>query len=206
MPKLLEAPQRFPVFAVHRRSLPQTTGRASGTLNHNFKQCHPAVLSQRELTDQQLVELYRRRWGIEVFYRHLKQTFQRRKLRSARADNARVELTWSVLDLWVLGFSGLIAVRRVGTAPGQVSVAGALRAIRRVLRDYRHSAERGQTLRRELQNAVVDSYPRVSKSSRDDPVKKRKQPPGSPKIKMATQQKIQQAKHVVKWIRKGLTA
>ena len=38
------------------------------------------VLSQRELSDTQVIEMYAKRWGIELFYRHLKQTFQRRKL------------------------------------------------------------------------------------------------------------------------------
>jgi hypothetical protein len=62
---------------------------------HNGK--HPVylvtnVLSQTRLTDRQVVELYARRWGIELFYRHLKQTFQRRKLRSTNAENALVEM------------------------------------------------------------------------------------------------------------------
>ena len=46
------------------------------------------------LSDQQVLDIYRRRWGIELCFRHLKQTFQRRKLRSTSADNARVELEW----------------------------------------------------------------------------------------------------------------
>lgn len=176
---------------------------------HNGK--HPvylvtSVLSPRELTDSQLVELYRRRWGIELFYRHLKQTFQRRKLRSASADNARVELAWSVLGLWAMGFYALIEARRVGTAPSQVSVVSVIRAFRRTLKDYRHPAERGQNLRRQLQTAVIDSYERPNKASRNYPVKKREKPPGCPIINVATPQQIMRAKHLVKTIQKGLTA
>ena len=77
---------------------------------HNGK--HPvylvtSIVSQRRLTDRQVVELYARRWGIELFYRHLKQTFQRRKLRSARAENARLELEWSLTGLWAMALYAL---------------------------------------------------------------------------------------------------
>lgn len=176
---------------------------------HNGK--HPvylvtSVLSSRKLTDGQLVELYRRRWGIELFYRHLKQTFQRRKLRSAKAENARVELAWSVMGLWVMGFYALIEARRVGTAPSQVSVAAVLRAFRRTLKDYRHPVVRGQNLRDQLRTAVIDSYERSHKSSRNYPVKKREKPPGCPIINIATWQQIKRAKHYMKTIQKRLTA
>ena len=66
---------------------------------HNGK--HPVYLvasvrNRRRLSDQQVADVYRRRWGIEVFYRHGKQTFERRKLRSQNPDNAMVELDWSL--------------------------------------------------------------------------------------------------------------
>lgn len=59
---------------------------------HNGK--HPmylvtSVLSPRQLSDQQVVRLYARRWGVELFYRHFKQTFQRRKLLSTSATLRR---------------------------------------------------------------------------------------------------------------------
>jgi len=71
-------------------------------VSHNGK--HPvylvtSVLSAARLSDRQLIGLYRQRWGIELFFRHLKQTFQRRKLRSTSADNARVELEWSLVGV-----------------------------------------------------------------------------------------------------------
>jgi IS4 transposase len=37
-----------------------------------------------KLSEEAAVDIYRRRWGIEVFFRTLKQTFDRRKLRSER--------------------------------------------------------------------------------------------------------------------------
>src|SRR4029078_5890421 len=71
-----------------------------------------SVCSAKRLSDSQIVELYRRRWGIELFYRHLKQTFQRRKLRSTSAENARLELEWSLVGLWAMGFYVLLEARR----------------------------------------------------------------------------------------------
>jgi hypothetical protein len=65
---------------------------------------HPVYLvtsvPRPQLSDTQVIDIYRRRWGIELYFRHLKQTFQRRKLRSTRAEHARVELDWSLLGLW----------------------------------------------------------------------------------------------------------
>ena len=42
-------------------------------------------------------------WEIEVYYRHCKQTFEHRKLRSHNPDNAMVELHWSLLGMWAMG-------------------------------------------------------------------------------------------------------
>jgi hypothetical protein len=46
----------------------------------------------RSALQEEAVRLYRLRWGIELQFRALKQTFGRRKLRSKRPDRALVEL------------------------------------------------------------------------------------------------------------------
>src|SRR5271157_4224654 len=61
-----------------------------------------SVLDEATLSDKQVVEIYALRWGVELFYRHFKQTFERRKLRSDSADNAELEATWSLLGLWAM--------------------------------------------------------------------------------------------------------
>ena len=167
---------------------------------HNGK--HPVylltnVLSSNRLSDSQVVELYRRRWGIELFYRHFKQTFQKRKLRSSNAENARIELEWSLVGLWSMGFYTLIEARRVDTAPSKLSVARMLKAFRRTMKDYRHPAEHGWRLRRVLQRAVIDSYVRQNKTSRHYPRKKQESPPGCPIIKVASPQQVARAQAVV---------
>lgn len=166
---------------------------------HNGK--HPvylltSVLSEARLSDKQVVELYGRRWGIEVFYRHLKQTFGRRKLRSTSAENARVEIEWSLAGLWAMALYALVEIGKAGIPSRRLSIAQTLRAFRRILRDYRHPRQRRHRLCDLLRTAVIDSYVRKNKTSREYPRKKQEKPPGAPRITNATKQQIQQAKQL----------
>jgi hypothetical protein len=159
---------------------------------------HPMYLvtnvPQSRLSDAQVIEIYRRRWGIELFFRHLKQTFQRRKLRSTSADNARVELEWSLVGLWCLSLYAQVELVEQDLDHQELSMAGALRAFRRTLRDYLHPAERKRSLAMLLRRAVRDPYPRKDKTSRDYPRKKQPDPPpDEPEIKTATQAQILRA-------------
>lgn len=177
---------------------------------HNGK--HPVYLltsvrSARELSAAQVALLYRKRWGIEVFYRHLKQTYNRRKLRSLTAENARVEMQWAIAGLWAMALYALVELQAAGIAPSRLSMAGTLRAFRRLLRDYRHPRERGSRLHERLQKAVIDSYQRKNKTSRDYPRKKKEKPPGKPCLTQATPFQIRQAKTLKNnRIKKRLTA
>ena len=155
-----------------------------------------SVRSRSRMSDAQAAQLYRRRWGVEVFYRHLKQTFGRRKLRSTCADNAQVEIEWSLVGLWAMALYALIEVNRSGRPPRRLSIAQTLRAFRRMLRDYRHRSERGYRLRDRLRSAVIDSYERQNKTSRNYPRKKQESPPGSPQLMNASKQQIKQAKQL----------
>ena len=179
-------------------------------VSHNGK--HPvylltSVLSISRLTDRQLIDLYRQRWGIELFFRHLKQTFQRRKLRSTSADNARVELEWSLTGLWGMALYAQVELVANDIDPARLSTACVLRAFRRLLRDYRHPLERGQTLRVRLRHALRDAYPRKNKSARDYPRKKRPDPPaGPPQILLASSAHITRARQLRINLQKGLAA
>jgi len=51
------------------------------------------VLEEKKLTEQQASEIYRRRWGIEVHFRSVKQTFGRSKLRSRHPSVPRWSCT-----------------------------------------------------------------------------------------------------------------
>jgi IS4 transposase len=153
-----------------------------------------SILSTRQLTNRQVAELYARRWGIEVFYRHLKQTFQRRKLRSARAENAHVEMEWSLTGLWAMTLYALTLIRGRGIPAQRLSVARVLRAFRRMLRDYLHPIEPRHRLHDWLRLAVIDDYYRKNKSSRDYPRKKQERPPGAPTILNASKMQLRWAR------------
>lgn len=177
---------------------------------HNGK--HPvylvtSVLSSSCLSDADVVELYSRRWGIEVFYRHLKQTFGRRKLRSTNAENAKIEIDWSLVGLWAMALYALVETNKLGVPPRRLSIAKTLKSFRRMLRDYRHPRRAGHGLCDLLRNAVIDSHTRTNKSSRDYPRKKQESPPRPPKIINASKQQIQQAQQLFDSSKeKGLTA
>lgn len=131
-----------------------------------------SVLDGTRLSDRQVVEIYALRRGIELFYRHFKQTFGRRKLRSHAADNAELEATWSLLGLWAMGLHAEVELANDGIPARRISVAKLLLAYRRSLREYKSCADPGESLRDLIAKAVIDEYKRANKASRDYPRKK----------------------------------
>jgi len=162
-----------------------------------------SVLSSRRLSDRQVCDLYRLRWGIELFYRHLKQTYQRRKLRSAQAENARLELEWSLLGLWAMALYAQVELARKEVPASKVSIAGVLRAFRRMLRDYLHVADSAHSLCALVRRAIVDDYHRPNKASRIDTRRKYEQPAGPPDIRHATRAQTNLAKQFAGKDKKG---
>jgi len=176
---------------------------------HNGK--HPvylvtSVLDEKALSDEQVVEIYRMRWGIEVFYRHFKQTFERRKLRSQSADNAQVEADWSLLGLWAMALHAQWKLAQAGIPVQRISVAGVLRAYRKAMREYKSRPDAGEDLWSLLSGALIDEYRRSSKASRDYPRKKYEPPPGPPEIVPATREQKALAKKIKRELAIGLTA
>ena len=157
-----------------------------------------SVLSKQRLSDKQAIEIYRYRWGIELFFRTFKQTFRRTKLRSHSAANAKRELDWSLVALWSICLLGQRELLRAGEAPCQLSPAGAIKAVQATLRDYRVRPESpDETLHSMLANALLDGYERTSsKTSRDYPRKKQRERIAAPKITRALKQQINAAKEV----------
>jgi hypothetical protein len=155
-----------------------------------------SVLDEEGLPDDQVIEIYSLRWGVELFYRHFKQTFGRRKLRSHRGENAEVEATWSLLGLWSMGLHAQVELAYDGVAASRVSVAGLLRAYRASMREYRSRPGPGESLWERLSEAVIDGYRRKSKASRDYPRKKREHAIGAPEIRPATRLEIEAAQKI----------
>ena len=140
------------------------------------------VLDESKLSDREVAELYRLRWIVEVQFRSLKQTMERRKMLSTTPGNAVVELDWAVVAMWMLELMTAEAVARRDRR--RWSVAKTLQVVRRMLRGRQRPPAGG--LRGQLRKAVIDRYARKrSKSARNWPHKKRERPPGTPRVRTA---------------------
>jgi hypothetical protein len=145
-----------------------------------------SVLDPRRLPDADVVELYRRRWGIELLYRSLKQTLRRRKMLSRAAEQAEAELDWALVGLWLLGLMTTKAAGREVRRGWSWSLAAALNVVRGAMRRLGVTRAAGG-LRRQLRLAVRDRYIRHRpKAARYWPRKKNEHPPGAAKIRTAT--------------------
>ncbi len=163
------------------------------------------VLDRAQLSDREVVEVYRRRWGVEVFYRHFKQTFGRRKLRSHAAAHAECEAHWSLVGLWLLLLDAQHQRNRQGLWPERLSVAGALQVYRQALRAAAalvSCTSLGVTLR----TAAIDNYPRRDKRSRIRRRKKYETPCRPPQLLTATSQQRHAAQQIVEQQQQRLTA
>jgi hypothetical protein len=156
------------------------------------------VLNSRSLSDQLAGQIFRQRWGIEVQFRHLKQTYERSKLQSRTPDKAISELTWSLISLWMLQLLALKEQTSHREPEAQTSIAQVLKIVQRLLSRDTATEEPTKRLRPQLRNAVTDTYERHSKKqSRNYPRRKEEPAPKSPHIQVATKihkNKIKQLK------------
>lgn len=153
-----------------------------------------SVRDESALSPESARMLYRLRWGVEVFFRSLKQTLSRRKLASGAPAQARLELHWAVVGVWVLGLLGVGPVVRAGKDPLSFSVALALKVLRQAARS---PAQRCGDLTGDLADAVKDTYTRKRpKHSRNWPRRKRCKPPGRPGLRRASKAEVKIAQEV----------
>lgn len=151
-----------------------------------------SVLEESLLSDGQVAEIYRRRWGIELFYRTLKQTMGRGKLLSDAPWHAQMEGDWTMLGLWMVGL--ILPEAKVAQTP-KPSVARALKAVREAMGGRIRPGHR--TLNTVLRLAVLDNYQRrKGKAARHWPHKKRPAPPGEPLARMAQASEVLEAERI----------
>ena len=146
------------------------------------------VLDQRLLSDAQASLLYQMRWGIELQFRTLKQTFGRSKLRSRTPEHAYCELAWSLIGLWIVHLFTLKEQLAIGEPPDRASAALALRVIRTMFSHWSATPQTDGNLRRLLQTALIDQYERSGKKQgRYRPQTKSKPSAGKPIIEAASE-------------------
>jgi hypothetical protein len=146
------------------------------------------ILSQRALTDAQAMRLYRLRWGVELQFRSLKQTFERSKLRSRTPQRALVELEWSLVGLWMIQLLAVKEQLAIDQPPERSSVALALAVIQNAMRCWSQPATSPRVLNHDLRAAIKDPYHRhTSKQGRYRPPIKDIPTTGKPTVLIATQ-------------------
>ena len=161
------------------------------------------VLEQSALSDREAGQLYARRWGVEVLYRSLKQTMGRRRMACGNPAHAGAELDWAVVGLWGLSLMAAEEVSDAGRPPTRLSVAKALRPVRRAIRSAtpRHGSGGGMTLARQLSLAVRDEYVRTRPKGSRNPVNKKKDPlPKAPRARTATPREKARARALLRRI------
>jgi len=166
-----------------------------------------SVLDPQQLSDRQVAEIYRRRWQIEVFFRHFKQTFGRAKLRSHKAEHAACEAHWSLLGLWATLLHAQRQQHAENGTSGHLGVARVLEAFSHAIDESKSRPEPNKSLADQIRTAVVDHYRRRDKRSRNHPRKKYKSRSQTPHIANATQSQRQLARQIMaRSSTKGLTA
>ena len=151
-----------------------------------------SVLDPKKLTIKQLIRVYKMRWGIEVEFRGLKQTIDKHKLRCRNSDRLLVELDWSLRGMAV---AELLALREQIAAscaaepdddydPQDRSLAKAMRALRKCMRNLHKYSDPANGLLHELSQATVQRYAnQTDKRARYRPKNPDKKPLGDPNVR-----------------------
>lgn len=155
------------------------------------------ILSCSQLSDEQIAEIYRLRWGIEGWFRCLKQTFGRRVLLSKTAAHAEVELQWSIVGLALIQLHGIKALIEEGLDPHKLSEAEAIRVVQSTILQIDFVPGTLKLLTCRLKAAVTDGYLRTRpKRGRYVHRKKKTQPTGQPEIVTATEEQKRDAQRL----------
>ena len=140
------------------------------------------VLDESKPSDQLAATLYGLRWGVEVYYRSIKRTSARPKMRSDAPVQAALELRWSIIGFLLLGLMAVKGLIDKGAAPQTLSFAEAPRCVRTAIRSPWNRSCGRQSLLRRPAHAQKDFYERRrSKADRHWPHPKKESPPGEPK-------------------------
>ena len=155
------------------------------------------VLDDKKLSGCEATQLYKLRWGVELQFRSVKQTFGRDKLRNRTPDRALVELEWSLFGLALIQLFAIKEQIAIGDVPEHCSVSLAIQVIRGMLQ--RWSEEADESFAKKLRRARKDTYQRQRpKAARYRPDSKDKPAAGKPEIVNATKkQKILLQKHLL---------
>lgn len=179
----------WPRAAMQAKKLPLQLRLIRIVLGNKHAWMLTSVLNPQDLTATQIVRFYKMRWGVEVEFRCLKQTFDCAKLRSRNPQRLLAELNWSVMavavaELFALKQQLSSRADKMASHPHKRSFAKTLRALRYCLRCLDDPLVEGFDLLTRLRTAVTDDYKRkTSKKARYRPTNPDKKPLGDPKVR-----------------------
>jgi hypothetical protein len=154
------------------------------------------ILDEEILSDEDAQELYKSRWGIEVYFRHLKQTMDFKTVKSRTPATSLNEHAWRLISFWALQRIVVNHQIAAGQNPRRFSAARIRREIRDVLQ-LMQQGKSGKSLARRCLTSQIDNYKRKGKkTTRAWARKKNDKPPKPPKTRTATQKEIQKAKQL----------
>jgi hypothetical protein len=162
------------------------------------------LTNELSLSAKQLSSLYSKRWGVEVFFRLVKQSYERSKMESRTPANVELELQWTLLGVWMaltLGGQNIPANRRIS----QIRV---LRTICSLVEDVARRSVCKLNIAIKLSHCFVadKSSRKSSKNSDNYPRKKRKRQTGEPTVSPLSDQLRKQAlacltqNHYQRWV------
>ena len=154
---------------------------------HDGRKTICLVTNELEMSQTLAGDLYRRRWGVEVYFRTLKQTLGRRKLLCGSPVNVVTELNWTLLGTWFALYLGKQALHAEQVDLNRLSPIKTLRAFQWLVNVICLTVD--TPLLRQLLAAatLTDEPPRTNgKRSRNYPRQKKHKPCGVPALMSPT--------------------
>jgi hypothetical protein len=152
-----------------------------------------SVLNRKQFSKKQIVRYYKMRWGIEVEFRGLKQTIDKRKLRSRNSERLLVELDWSIRGMAIAELAAtreqVEAARKQKSTdtynPKDRSLAETVRALRKCMKNRNKTSAPNDGLLDHLAKAIVQRYEnKTDKRARYRPKNPNKKPLGDPEVRI----------------------
>ena len=139
-------------------------------------------------------EFYSSRWGIEVYYRSLKQTWGYSQLLSRTPGTCLNEQRWRLLSQWALQHVVVKILVDAGVNPLRYASVQTRRIIRELLQEVLENTT-SEPLEKRLAKSVKDTYRRKgSRQTRNWPRKKQEAPPQPPQKRQADASEVLKAK------------
>ena len=155
-----------------------------------------SIVDRAQLTKKQIVRFYKMRWGIEVEFRGLKETLEKRKLRCRNSDRLIAELDWAIRSMAIaelLATGQQVRDTRWQRSenkytPKDRSLARTMRVLRKCLSHLSRRPEESKSLLVELSKARVQRYKnKTDKRARYRPKNPHKKPLGDPEVSSMTE-------------------